>query len=96
MTRARTDANQSKIIRALEQIGCTVADTSAVGIGFPDIVVGFRGRSLLIEIKDGAKPPSKRKLTPDQQIFKAEWRGQYAVVKDVDEAIAVVTQETIK
>lgn len=89
---ARTDANHAEIIHALRAIGASVADTSAVGQGFPDIVVGMRGRNWLIEIKDGAKSASERKLTQAQLEFKATWRGHWAVVTSSAEAIEVVTR----
>lgn len=87
---ARTDANQAAIIEALRAIGASVRDTSAVGKGFPDLVAGFRGRTWLLECKDGNKPPSARKLTPDQIEFKATWRGHWAVVNSPEEALAIV------
>ena len=86
----RVDANQPDIVRDLRQCGCSVAITSAVGDGFVDIVVGFRGINVLLEIKDGDKPPSKRKLTPAEADFHRDWKGQIAVVKSFDEAWAVV------
>ncbi|MCP5007959.1 MAG: hypothetical protein GY941_29095 [Planctomycetes bacterium] len=78
-------------------MGCTVAVTSAAGNGFPDIVVGRTDitgerKNWLIEIKDGNKPPSERKLTPDQVKFHSQWRGQIAVVKSLDEALDLVLQ----
>lgn len=61
------------------------------GEGIPDLLVGFRGKTALLEVKDGEKPPSARKLTPAEQKFFDEWRGgTLAVVNSVDEAIAVV------
>ena len=87
---ARTDANQAEIVKALRAIGASVHDTSAVGQGFPDLVAGFRGRNWLIECKDGRKPPSARKLTPDQIEFKAAWRGHWAVVNSPEEALEIV------
>lgn len=86
----RVDANQLEIIKALLAIGCTVADTSRAGEGFPDLVVGYRGRNYLIECKDGDKPPSERRLTPAQVRFHHQWRGQIVTVKNADEAISVV------
>lgn len=82
----RKDDNQSEIVAALRRIGCSVKVTHVPS----DLLIGYRGRNILLEIKDGSKPPSARKLTPDQVIFQAEWRGQYDVVKTVDEAIAAV------
>lgn len=91
----RVDDNQGELVAALRAIGCSVCDLSGVGCGVNDLLVGFRGRNVLIEVKDGAKPPSARKLTPAQVIFRAEWRGQYAVATTVDEAIAIVQQHTL-
>lgn len=85
---ARTDANHAEVVRALRQAGCSVFDTSSVGGGFPDLVVGCGGKTMLMEIKDGAKPPSARRLTPAQLELHAAWRGgPIAVVMDVESAI---------
>jgi len=88
---ARVDANHAEIVAALRAIGASVADTCGVGGGFPDLVAGFRGANWLLEVKDGAKYPSARKLTEDQQTFAQAWRGQWACVESVDDAIRVVT-----
>lgn len=91
---AKIDANQPAIVKALRAIGCDVMVLSAVGDGCPDLLVTapiFPRRTMLIEIKDGAKPPSERGLTMDQVEFHREWRGEIHVVKSVDEATAVVT-----
>lgn len=87
----RKDANQGEIVAALERIGCTV-----MVLHEPcDLLVGYRGRTCCLEVKDGAKPPSKRKLTDNQVRFTADWRGHYAVVQSVDEAIAAVQRHTL-
>lgn len=87
---ARTDANQNEIVQALRDVGATVAVTSMIGSGFPDIVAGYRGVNYLIEIKDGSKPPSKRRLTKDEQEFHDLWRGAVVVVNDIDEALKLI------
>lgn len=97
---ARTDANHREIVRALRAVGAQVADTSGAGNGFPDLVVlapvvriGDFQRServILMEVKDGKKPPSARALTPAQEKFAAEWHGHWCCVTSVDEALAVV------
>ena len=89
---AKTDANHAEVVSALRAIGASVADTSQVGRGFPDLVAGYRGRNWLIEVKDGAKVPSARKLTEDQIEFKAGWRGHWAVVISAAEAIDLVSR----
>lgn len=78
---ARIDDNQNSIVSKLRQIGCSVAITSAVGKGFPDIVVGYKGRNFMFEIKDGNKPPSARKLTNDERKWHDDWRGKVHVVE---------------
>ena len=84
---AKVDANQSEIVFALRSIGARVAPTHAVGQGFPDLVVSFRGRNVLFEVKDPSQPPSKRRLTPDQKIFHDEWDGELYVVETAEQAI---------
>ncbi|MFV1644920.1 hypothetical protein VWZ82_12930 [Phaeobacter sp. JH20_41] len=90
---AKVDANQGEIVAALRAAGATVTPTHAAGDGFPDLAVGFRGQSFLIEVKDGSKPPSARKLTPGQQKWHTTWRGQKAVASTVAEALAVIGVE---
>ena len=87
---AKVDRNQPEIVAAYRKAGASVAITSTAGQGFPDLVVGYRGVSYLIEVKDGELPPSARKLTPAQVKFRDDWRGHYAVVKSVEEALAVI------
>lgn len=72
---AKIDANQTRIVDALRAGGATVFITSAVGDGFPDLVVGYCGETFLIEVKDGAKAPSRRRLTADQERFHGAWTG---------------------
>jgi Holliday junction resolvase len=84
---AKVDANHTEIVDALRLIGVSVASTAAIGKGFPDLVVSDGPRTLLIEIKDGEKSPSKRKLTEDQEKFAAAWRGQIAKVESVADAL---------
>lgn len=87
---ARTDANQSAIVEALRIVGCTVQPLHAVGQGVPDLLVGYQGQNLLIEVKDGCKPQSRQRKTDDQVIWHDAWRGQVAVVRNVQEALEAV------
>lgn len=86
----RVDKNQSAIVAALRQAGCTVQVLSTVGKGCPDIAVGRHGRNYFLEIKDGSLPPSARKLTPDEARWHASWDGHAAVVESVEDALAAV------
>lgn len=81
------DANQSTIVRELRQAGCSVAVTSNLGDGFPDLVVGWRGVNYLFEIKDGTLPPSGRKLTKEELEFRKTWTGQYYVIESTTNAL---------
>jgi len=84
----RTDRNHSEIINALRKIpNLSVFSTHEVGKGFPDIVIGYKGINYLIEIKDGNKPPSARKLTDSEVKFHQDWRGQIKIVNNLDEVL---------
>lgn len=87
---AKTDANQAEIVATLRMVGATVQPLHAVGGGVPDLLVGFRGRNYLIEVKDGRKPPSERKLTPDQVKWHAEWLGQVSVAEWPEDALRII------
>lgn len=90
MRAARIDANQPEIVEALREAGCSVQLLHMVGKGCPDLLVGWQGLNVLVEVKDGSKPPSARKLTPDQEIWHDNWRGQVTVVCSVHEALTAV------
>lgn len=86
MRAAKIDANQNAIVDALRKAGATVQSLASVGKGVPDLLVGIRGRTALLECKDGSKPPSARKLTPDQLTWHAAWQGGTLAVVDSPEA----------
>ena len=93
MTYGRTDANHSDIAAVMRSVGAYVIDCSQVGAGFPDLIVMFRGRIYLVEVKDGAKPPSRRRLTPAQQVLHVEVERsgcKVHIVKNKDEALALL------
>jgi len=83
---AKIDANQQQVVTALRAAGATVQSLAAVGKGVPDLLVGFQGKTLLMEVKDGSKPPSARELTEDQLIWHGAWRGGPLSVVDGPEA----------
>ena len=82
---AKADQNQPEIVAEFRRLGWTVAHTHQVGKGFPDIVVARADRIELVEIKDGKKPPSARKLTPDEQQFHDAWPSGIAIVTSVED-----------
>jgi|TARA_B100000949_G_scaffold227033_1_gene233000 hypothetical protein len=81
------DTNRSAIIEALRDAGAVVYGVSGVAVGCPDLLVGLAGQTFLVEVKDGAKPPSARRLTKDQRTFMSGWTGGAVVVlRDVTTA----------
>lgn len=90
---AKVDANHREIVDALRRIGAGVQSLAGVGNGVPDLLVYFRGAYRLLEVKDGSKAPSKRKLTPDQVAWIEQWPGPVQVVCSVDDAFSAVGVE---
>jgi hypothetical protein len=86
----RVDYNQSVIVDSLRKAGAYVRIVT-MGDGVPDLLVGYKGYTLLLEVKDGNKVPSARKLTAAEQKFFDEWTGGLiAVVKSVEDALAIL------
>ena len=95
MRAGKVDANQVEITEALRAAGYSVLICSNLGRGVPDLLAGGVDKSgtvrcWLLEIKDGNKRPSARRLTPDQVKWHAAWKGQKAVVSSVAEALAAL------
>lgn len=92
---AKVDRNQGEVVAALRKAGATVQSLAAVGFGCPDLLVGFQGKTMLMEIKDGSRPPSARALTPDQIAWHLQWQGvPVAVVNDAKEALEELRRTT--
>ena len=80
------DANQSKLVQALEQIpGLDVVDLGAVGDDVPDILIGYMHRNFLVEIKT----PTGR-LSPGQKEWHINWPGQNAICRTLDDILKVI------
>jgi hypothetical protein len=89
---ARVDGNQAEIVELLRDIpGVKVAITSAVGNGFPDVIVGYRGFNFAFELKDPSKPKADQELTECQQKWHSEWTGQVQKVFSLKEIITAMT-----
>lgn len=70
---AKVDANQADIVYALRRCGCMVLPLHQMGQGVPDLLVLTRGLLIFVEVKDGDKSPSKRKLTAYQETWHRDW-----------------------
>lgn len=81
----RADANQPEIVKALREAGCSVQHLHTIGKGTPDILVGRDGMNVLLEIKRG-----NAGLTPDEEKWHRDWKGQVATVRSPEEALRAV------
>ena len=89
---AKTDANHTDVVTALRSVGAGVQSLAMVGDGCPDLLVAFRGAWHVLEVKDGSKPPSHRKLTPAEQMWllRFDELAPVFVVNSVEEALEVI------
>ena len=94
----RTDANQSQIVKELRAyIGISVMVISNFGSGIGDIMLGYKKRNWLFEIKN--KIHQKRTtrsgsydkiLTPAEKKFIKQWQGQINVVFNTQEILEII------
>ena len=82
---AKVDLNQTEIVQALRQAGATVQSLAAVGKGVPDLLVCFRNKLYLMELKI-----LKKNLNPLQEKWHKLWGGKVHVVRSIDEALKVI------
>ena len=85
---ARKDDNHTEISNAFERLGWSVLDIHQIP-NCADILVGKWKLSIVIEIKDGSKPPSKQKLTTGEMAFRDRWRGDYRIVTCIQDVIDI-------
>jgi len=83
----RVDLNHTEIVNKFRELGASVFDLSAVGRGCPDIMVGYNGQTVLVEIKSG----EKKKYTEAQLKFIGEWKGSSVNrINDLEGAIRLI------
>jgi Holliday junction resolvase len=86
---AKIDANQTAIVEALRDRGAFVQSLAAVGRGCPDLLVGMRSRTILMEIKSRKSAT----LTKDQIEWANCWNGgPLWVVYTVEQALEILEQ----
>jgi len=85
---ARRDDNERDVIAALIKVGCTVQALTQ-GDGVPDLLVGVpSGRLIVIEVKDGSKAPSQRRLTEKELAWHHKWAAfPVFIVENVEQAV---------
>lgn len=88
MRAKRRDDNHEDTREFLRGKGWSIADTAGLGYGIPDFFAGKPEFCAAVELKDGDKSPSKRKLTPAEQRFKDNWTGPYILALGPEDALA--------
>jgi len=66
MRGGRVDANHAAVRDEFRRLGWVVEDLSHIGHGVPDLYCEKGDKYVFAEVKDGNKPPSKRRLTEDE------------------------------
>jgi len=83
---AKIDANQPEIVEYFRKAGAVVDIVSSLpGIGY-DLIVHYMGAIVLVEVKDGSKPPSERCLTASETAAWKRHGSKFAVISDIQEA----------
>jgi hypothetical protein len=84
---ARKDLNHNDIAGHLRSLGWSVLDTSRLGDGFPDMVIGKPGFACVMEVKSDTKP-STLALTEKERKVRDRWDGPYIVATSKEDALA--------
>ena len=84
MRAKRVDANQREIVETLRRLGLSVLHLHTVGMGAPDIAVGYGGCSMLAEIKT-----KKGKFTKAQNEMMRWWTGGVYLLRTADDCMSL-------
>lgn len=95
-TNAKIDINQPEIVEALRQVGASVKSVAQLKNCF-DILVGFRGVTYIMEIKNPERMTKAQRylpslaLTDGEYKFMNEWRGStYHIVTSKEQALEII------
>ena len=87
----RIDLNQQAIIDALRNVGAAVLDTSSVGGGCCDLIVGFRKENFLIEVKNPDNSYGRNGFNKRQQQWNRYWAGRTPeIAYSIDDALNII------
>ena len=78
----KLDANHREILAGLRAAGIVAYSIASAGDGIPDIIAGKAGVNYLLEVKGGMAKPTRKEAQ-----FALTWPGQYAIVRNLDEAL---------
>jgi hypothetical protein len=88
----KKDDNHDEIVDEFKRLGCGVKDVHNLP-DFVDIIICYKSATVMVEIKDGAKPPSARQLTFGEKKFSDEWiakGGKWACIETIEQANELV------
>ena len=81
----RVDTNHGDIVKALRAVGASVTSLAAMGQGVADLLVSYRHRWYVIEVKsDGGK------LTSDEWKWISDQRAEVVVAYAPEDALAAI------
>jgi len=87
----RIDSNQTELVKYFRAWGCSVLIIADLK-NCCDLVVSKHGRSIFVEVKDGAKPKSARKLTSGEEMFKEVTLGVWRLCESIKDADKIITE----
>ena len=88
----KKDDNHDEIVDEFKRLGCGVKDVHNLP-DFVDIIICYKSATVMVEIKDGAKPASARKLTSGEKKFSDDWiakGGKWACIETIEQANELV------
>lgn len=87
------DKTEAPIVRALRAVGASVSCLDGEE-GLPDLLVGYQGRTVLMEVKTPRSATGKGvrgRISEGQEVWHGSWRGAPVfVVTSVPEALTVL------
>ena len=84
--RKRKDSNHNQITKCFEKMGWEVLDIHNLK-KCADIIIGKSAINIFIEIKDGDKSPSARKLTEGEEEFHDRWPNNVIIIQSENDCI---------
>lgn len=84
-SRPRLDQNHLEISDALSAVGASVQSLASIGCGCPDLLVSYRGKHFIIEVKTDIGG-----LTTAQEKWILHCQGPVAIVRDVAGALRAI------
>lgn len=84
-SRPRLDANHLEICQALNAVGASVQSLAALGGGCPDLLVAYRNRTFVLELKTETGT-----LTKAQESWLLHWQGPVSIVRDANGALRAI------